>query len=505
MSKLNSLFMSRPATLLAPLLVAATLLAVPAAGKALLAESRASALWADWQEQFAATGQSFTTDSVVSTGDGLVIRGFATSMTITDVPGYEFRLTGHIDRITLTEQDDGTIRVTPSDMYRITGAGRGPEGVTTQITGDITHEGLDILVLDTGDGWRYDYAADLRRLTAVSRGSPAEELLMVIEASDMAGQVLLTESGQGAPRFTGSSAFGGLTGMADLNAQTEELTMTFNVGPARVRSGGSGPGNPFLNLFLFHVPDVRDDAHLHDAGEITYESLEYAVTIREAGREAGQNATTIRGANGGGRMALGLEGGAGAFDLSARDVAISVVAPEFPLPVTVTAESAGVLLTMPLTPARGPSDGALRLEYQGVKMGAAAWDMFDPGRVLPRDPATLILDVTGTVQGPADDLRTLTLNDLEIAVAGATLTGKGALDFAPGQQMPAGSIQLQATGLHTLLDRLTGAGLVPMEQAVGLRAMAGIFARPGTRPDTLETVLDFWHDGGVTVNGIPLP
>ena len=72
---------------------------------------------------------------------------------------------------------------------------------------------------------------------------------------------------------------------------------------------------------------------------------------------------------------------------------------------------------------------------------------------------------------PPGELRDMTLNELRISVGGATLTGSGSADFAPGPiPMPVGSVDLQLSG------RQRSAG-----PAAGRGAFADGAARDGAR------------------------
>jgi hypothetical protein len=128
-------------------------------------------------------------------------------------------------------------------------------------------------------------------------------------------------------------------------------------------------------------------------------------------------------------------------------------------------------------------------------LGDAIWTMADPASAVPRDPLTVIADVSGSVQlfvslmgmdptqmdAPPGELRALNLNELRVFVGGAELTGTGAMEFAAGQMVP-----------------------IPVEQIAVVRGMLGAFTRPGAMPDTMETAIEFAPGGMITANGVPL-
>ena len=145
--------------------------------------------------------------------------------------------------------------------------------------------------------------------------------------------------------------------------------------------------------------------------------------------------------------------------------------------------------------------------------------MIDPGEQLPRDPATLIIDLGGQAtltedifdpayadgpfEGPPGELNGLKVNELKLSLAGAELTGDGDFTFKTefGIPMPIGIANLMLTGGNGLLDTLVAMGLVPQEQATGARLMTGLFARPGDGPDSLVSTIEMKEDGAILANG----
>jgi len=148
--------------------------------------------------------------------------------------------------------------------------------------------------------------------------------------------------------------------------------------------------------------------------------------------------------------------------------------------------------------------------------------MFDPMAQLPRDPATLILDISGAARMLVDifdpsrpptmptpgELHALDLNELQLTFGGAELTGDGAFTFDntdmvtyDGFPKPLGSVSLKLLGGNGLLDKLIAMGVVPEEQAMGVRMMAGLFANAGPGPDELNSTIEVREDGGLYANG----
>jgi hypothetical protein len=79
-----------------------------------VAQVSAADLWAEWQATSAAMGQQMTA-TVTQTADGLVLENFVTR---TEADGTT--TTGTLDRVTMTEQADGSVSVEISNPYTAT-------------------------------------------------------------------------------------------------------------------------------------------------------------------------------------------------------------------------------------------------------------------------------------------------------------------------------------------------------------------------------------------------
>jgi hypothetical protein len=500
MSKMKSLSIS--------LSFAALAAAAPA-----FADVDAQELWAEWQAQIAATGQTMTTESVTETADGLVISGLTTTNVQADVTS-----TGSIDQVTLTENADGTVSVEMSEVYRLrtqTDAGTGP---AFDVSMEMRHQGLEVTVSGTPAARQYDYSADSMIFTTeqITVDGESEGMFdLDFTISDLVAQYLFEGADVDDVSFTSTSELGGVTGTIDAAAPDGEagnFKLSFNMGATT--SSGSGTLGSMAALSQMSSGGVLPE-EFDLEGQASYDRLSYEMTFEDP-----TTSFNMAFANEGGDLGVAFGPSGLTYDLSSENVTSTVQTSEFPLPIEVSAASAAFLLTIPMMPEPEPSDMALQLNYQELTVNDALWGMIDPGAAIPRDPATLVLDVTGQVQmlvnlmagdpsafqGPPGELRDVTLNELEVSVAGASLTGDGDLDFAPGQMIPqpVGAIDLQLSGANALIERLVGAGLLPAQQAAMFQGMAGMFARPGAAPDTLETTIDFLPGGGITANGVPL-
>lgn len=473
-----------------------------------LADISAEELWAAWQENAEITGQEISAE-VNTSGSGLTLTNVTVTQDLDDA-----QTVTSVDEITMTEAGGG-VSIALSNPVR----------VASEVTDDgdqlayfevfLTAEALDINVTGDPDNITYTYAADAIRMSegevVVEDDEPEIGLDMVMEG--VAAVYTVIDDGT---EMTFSST-GNLAGMSlTLDAKPpagESGAVNMRMALGAMDLEGSGSLSAIRAFQGTAVDGLPENFSLSSSGN--YESLEFFAQGEGEGEQF-QMSTT----NEGGAVAFSLDENALIYDLSGRGSNVSLQSSDLPVPIDVNAESTRLAVQLPVTPSEDTGDMALTLDYNGLTMSDAIWGLFDPTGAFPRDPAVLRLVATGTARlftpligadpatmiGPPGELRSVDLEDLEISAAGASLTGTGAVTFAPGQLIPqpVGSIDLALAGLNGLLDRLTQAGFLPPEQAGMARGVAGMFARPGATADTLETTIEFLPGGGITANGIPL-
>ena len=83
------------------------------------------------------------------------------------------------------------------------------------------------------------------------------------------------------------------------------------------------------------------------------------------------------------------------YTSSTNDVAMTIVSGDFPLPIEVSLAEYGINFRMPTGVSEEPSDFAVGFDLIDLNISDTIWDLFDAGNVLPRDPATIQLAVSG--------------------------------------------------------------------------------------------------------------
>ncbi|WCR10783.1 DUF2125 domain-containing protein [Paracoccus stylophorae] len=220
---------------------------------------------------------------------------------------------------------------------------------------------------------------------------------------------------------------------------------------------------------------------------------------------------------------------------------------DLPFPISYAVDSATGGLSFPVSKADGPQPFTLSYALAGLTLADGIWDLFDPEGQLPRDPASLTVDLEGTAtvaedlldpamaermdraaqaDGEAEDAEgdgsgqqdetsgdpamppmpfrpeTITINQLTLQAVGATVDVTGDLTLPQDADQPVGTVQGSFQGVNTLLDTLVAMGVVPQEQMMGARMMLAMFARPSEDdPATLVSELEFRPDGSILANG----
>ncbi|SNT74964.1 DUF2125 domain-containing protein [Paracoccus seriniphilus] len=206
---------------------------------------------------------------------------------------------------------------------------------------------------------------------------------------------------------------------------------------------------------------------------------------------------------------------------------------DLPFPISYAIEKAAAQVAFPVSKSDEPQPFRLTYTLAGLTLADGIWNMFDPDGQLPRDPASLMIDLEGQAlmredlldpafgkrmsdemaaidegETPAEDMpvpfqpENVTINQFALDMIGAKAELTGELTIPEGTGMPVGKVNGTFTGVNDLLEKLANMGFMPQEQLMGARMMIAMFARPAEGdPDQLTTELEFREDGSVFANG----
>ena len=442
-------------------------------------------------------------------GDQLEITDLVLTMT---VPEDDFKTVLDLGELTLSNNNDGTVSITLPEETEIgvsTDAGEDPFALTLRLRSDLT-----TVVSGDPDTMTYTYRANealVNLAELVVDDEPIEDVEIAAVMTNLTGSSELTVSEEIYNRA---------------ESALERLTVTVAANDPE----GSGVVNAKIMLAGMKaeaestMPDVdfnADPAALFTEafavkGGYTYETMDAELSFDD-GSESGDFAIKT----GAGDLELDMSSEAMIYSGSATDTSFTGSGSEVPLPIDVNFGEFSYGFELPLSASEEQQDFGLNLVLADLEISELLWGLFDPTQALARDPATLIIDIAGkgtiltdlfTLDENTDEmpgeLNALTLRELRLNLAGASLEGAGDfifdnsdLESFDGLPRPEGAATVNIQGVNGLMDTLVDMGLLPEEQAMGARMMMSIFTQPGDGEDTLTSKIEINEDGHVLANG----
>lgn len=481
-------------------------------GQASWAEVSPRDVWADWTTYMEAYGYRVSATET-DRGDRLVLSDIELQVELPEGET-EGGVTIALGDITLVGMAGGTVSVDIPDRMPILVTFTGEDG-SGEAKLDYTTEGYEMIVSGAPEKMVYDYKASSVGL-ALTELTGAEDALeiatAIVTVADVVGQSR-SETGD-LHRMTQEMTTGVVRYAADFKSaeKSERFVWDGESASMTLNSRSDVPQSPDwsdMPALLKGGFAVSGDFGF-GAGRSNFTVTEDGETVQ--GKSSSQGGTLAMRMNG---ERLGYEG---RFD----SLAMEIVGGDLPFPVAFDAAKAGFNLGMPLSKQDAPQKFDLGLLLGDFTMSDFIWGLFDPAAKLPRDPATLAIDLSGTMTVLTDllseeniasdevpgEFNSVSLNEFRLSLAGTELTGRGAVEIDnsdlssyDGMPKPVGDIELALKGGNTLLDTLVEIGLIPQEQALGARLMMGMFTVPVSGPDDLKTRIEFTENGQVLANG----
>jgi hypothetical protein len=492
----------------APLRIAAMSAAAALAAGAAWADLTAAQVWEDWQASATGFGQTVSVGAEEASGNTLTLRDVSIMM-----DGPEGGANATVSEIVMSERGDGSVSIRMSPEVPIDVTMMPADGEAGTFSMIIDQSQLDLVATGAPGAISYAYTAPSMSITmseATIEDTPMD-ISMMMTLTGLAGSYDIT---QGDTRSIES----------DLSVDTLSMTLagsdpsgsgdTFDIAlsVASITSESSGSMSTLMTMTNLNEMIA---AGLETSGTTTHGPMTYSVSGTSVG-----NAFTMTGKveEGAYDVAIGEDGLS--YGGMSRDVSVTLSGSEIPFPeITFGIAESGGRFLMPVGVSDEPQDIGMSIRIVGLTVSDMIWAMFDPMNVLPRDPATLVIDMAGkgnwlvdifdpaVAEQPMDsapgELHGMTVNELRLSLAGAELTGSG--DFVMNNDepipQPSGTMNLQLVGGNALIDKLVQMGLLPADQAMGARMMLGLFARPGGGEDTLVSEITFQPDGSILANG----
>lgn len=491
--------------------MAAAAMACMAAGTA-SADVTPAGVWDDWSSYMADLGFEVTAEETQQ-GDTLKLSDIVARQELDETDTTtEVTLPG----MTLTDNGDGTVSITFPEEMPVSIVSEGEEPV--QI--DLLYASSDMDITVSGDDAEMTYAYAAATL-AVSLedfsadGEATEVREATIEMTDVKGRTISTS---GDPRHMTQSFTTGPVTYA-LGFDEPEEDSSFDI------EGRTDTVSMTSSMALPDDADIENMPAMFDAGFGGDFSYSVGAGTSDMTFVSDGSTTTAKTSSTGGELTGSISGDRVSYGGATNDLEVEVAAPFLPDTVKMAMKEARVALDVPIAETDAMQDFGLTYVLADLTVSDSVWALFDPTGKLPRDPATLALELDGKARLKVDltdptqmdkvhgaempaDLETLSLDRLLLRIAGAELTGEGDLTFDNsdresfgGMPKPIGDVGLKLTGGNGLLDNLVAMGLVPEEQLMGVRMMMGMVAVPGEGEDVLKSDIEFTEDGKIMANG----
>ena len=489
-------------------------------GTSAIADLAPADVWGDWRAYLEGMGYAVTATETVADGtldvtDIIVsVAGGADDQTVTlRLPPLQFSQIG-----------DGRVDVVMPEAMPI-GIEIAPKNANLPTTAELVFTQNGHSMIASGDPAQivFDYTAasfnlSLASLTLDGKRSDPATTRFSLGGTDLQSQTTVTA---------------GETRSYDQNMQLGQVTYdVFFKDPAQVETMQM---NSVLQEVVFagvSVLPVQDIAKAQSLAPLIAAGFAFDGTFNTNSTETETQITSADGTSkfktGSQNTALQVAMGADGvrYDLTTQQVQVGAQLAGIPFPLFVEMASAGMKIEGPVIKSDAPQDIAVGFNLTDFTMSDIIWALFDPSAQLPRDPATIALDLSGKAKVLMDfmdttvislggtetdipaELNALNINRLVVDAVGAKLEAQGAATFdntdkttLPGFPKPVGDITINLAGANGLMDKLAAMGLLPAEQAMGARMMMGLFAVPGPAPDTLTSKIEFTEEGQILANG----
>lgn len=471
-------------------------------------------VWESWQAMSTAVGQELTVGGSARNGDTLDVTDIVIS--------YKDELGGSamasIDKLTFTDNGDGTVTVKMPESFPLTILPPPKEDAPTEVKLLVLQPGMTITAGGSATETSYDFKAPsaIVQLSEVKDASGAViDMQAQLAMVDVAANYMVATDGD---QTRLDSSFSAQTLAMTVEGEDPDGSAKVKAVVAMTDIAGTTKGN-FLGAEVMKDMAAALNAGFTTENKFTFGTMSMDIDVTE---DTGPVKVAMAATSGGGfELALNKDNMRYGSSLGGANFVIS--GPEIPFPeVQFGFADFAFNILMPVSKSDTPQDFSLLTKLVDFTITEDIWGLFDPAATLSRDPATFILDLKGTgfwnqdIMDPTFDMDTsvapgeLTSLDLTFAqakAAGADVSATGALTFDntdlvtfDGMPKPTGLVTFTIKGVNALVDNLISMGLLPEEEAMGFRMMIAMFARPGAAADELVSEIEF-KDGGLFANG----
>lgn len=470
-------------------------------------------LWNDYKTYMDGFGHSITSTETV-TGDDITITDLIITVPLPEDGGTVTMTYGEMSFIT---NSDGTASVSIPDNMPFDIALRPTNDKAVDVKLNYKHDDLSMIASGSVGDTTYTF-------NAASLGMELVELVIDGEKVDIgAADMTMTNISGKAAMKTGNLR--SMTETGKIESLTYNVAFKDPKGTGHFNLKGGLDNLAFdADMAMPLVADATDMAAMMAAGFAVNANFSHQGSTTEIDFDDKGNAMKALSTTTSGNLGIDMDQTRLQYGGTSNGAAFNMTNSDLPFPISLEMAEAAFNLMMPIAISDEEQDFAFMVKFGDIAVPDMLWDMIDASAQLPRDPATILLDLSGKAKvflnmvspNKADamametpgELNALTLNSLIVSAAGAALTGNGAFTFDntdlttfDGMPAPTGTVDLKLEGGNGLLDKLVAMGLLPEDQAMGARMMVGMFSVP-SGDDVLTSKIEVTADGGISANGM---
>ncbi|WP_112312061.1 DUF2125 domain-containing protein [Pseudogemmobacter bohemicus] len=474
----------------------------------------ADQVWQSWKDGAGLVGLTITVATEANSGGTLTLNGLSIAP-----EGAPDPLT--VSALTLTENGDGTVTITPGDAIGLQ-TGSAEDGGSAKLT----HDGLSIIAREGDNGGIvYDYSANKLDIAYdfTTPGYAANEGETPAPGKD-----------------NGSFSFEGLKGSySDTPGTNRVFAVALEAAKLVYAINSDQPSfetkstsnSESVNLVLnseFTLPSTITLGEIQSAadfGTALQQGLQLKLNTTN-GESTGKSSEKSM------FFSLDMDMKAGpavadllfnkdVFSLTSKGeggLEINVTSEGLPAPAKITMADVEMNLLSPVMSGDTAADYGAKLILGQLTLNDESWALFDPQGALKREPFDLALDLNGKAKvdwiamAVADEAggqpvipqpESLNITQAALKLAGAALDATGALTFdnSLGFPAPLGEVNVNVSGAEQLITGLIATGIISEEDAMGVRMMMGAFMVPGSEPDSLTSKVEFKEGFSIFANG----
>jgi hypothetical protein len=473
-------------------------------------------VWASWQAMMTSAGQELTVGNTADSGNAVEV----TDMVVTYKDDLGGGATVSFDKLTFTDNGDGTVSVTMPESYPIAmtfpDKAEGPGSMKLTVS----QPGAKIVAGGSATETSYEITSPTTTVTLdeiADIGGKMLDTQAELALTDLAAKYSVAQNGEGMvldSSFTSKSMALKIAGGADEGGGTGTVDVSF----ADVT--GVTKGNFLSAELMANMAAALNSGFTMDTS-LNFGAMSMTADITEA---AGPTKMQASATDGGFVVAMNKD--RLNYGTSLNGAKFTISGAEIPFPqVEVAFAESGFNIAMPVSKSDVAQDFSFLTKVVDFTVSEDVWGLFDPAGSLSREPATFVVDLKGKgyweqdimdpslqMEGaqPPGKLESLDLTQILAKAAGAEVSATGGLTFDNtdlqtfgGVPRPDGKITVNIKGVNQLVDNLIALGILTEDDAMGFRMGLGMFARPGAGPDELVSEVEF-KDGGLFANGMQL-